>query len=418
MSHSNNPGSHSPSLRRRQSGDMSGLVPSERAVEDQRHGTEGSDCHVLRGDIAILSSLQHHPLARLLIPTPSPRSVDSLLARQAIATELPELRRKLVCRLSTHGIQCLPRFFLQPSNEITASMLLMESECSILTTASTIEALSEQEALFLFGHEVGHWVLRDHTAKLQGFEQLKELEPSAPLRNRVHSLERHLEVACDRIGLLACGSVGAAVSGLLKTLGQSGSTTGLVTVGQALAEAERVPNFFDRLDGPAPWLDTHPMPALRIAALVALSREQERGRESTEAEIERLLDKMELDALKLDQDLVHRYYASVAALLRSVRTTSNSAYQLVEAHVLKLATPCTPPSLHDGIAFLRSQASNGRRVRVYDTILSAVVPRLGIRAELADPLIRLAAELDLDVEAATNRLLSAAALTRQRKDRP
>ena len=95
--------------------------------------------------------------------------------------------------------------FVYASPELQASCLSDEtSECVIRFTSKLAETMSPQEFEFVAGHELGHFLLQhggiEHDQKiLESFMQM-----------------RSQEISADRIGLVACNSLDAAVRAMMK----------------------------------------------------------------------------------------------------------------------------------------------------------------------------------------------------------
>ena len=95
--------------------------------------------------------------------------------------------------------------FVYASPELQASCLSDEtSECIVRFTSSLAETMAPQEFEFVAGHELGHFLLQHGGAT-----------------HKQHSLEsfmqgRSQEISADRIGLMACNSLDAAVRAMMK----------------------------------------------------------------------------------------------------------------------------------------------------------------------------------------------------------
>lgn len=80
--------------------------------------------------------------------------------------------------------------------------------CIVRLSSSLVEALNEEELMFVIGHELGHFLLRhlwDDRKPSEG--DLEELLVS-----------RRRELSVDRVGLLACRSLPSALSAMMKTM--------------------------------------------------------------------------------------------------------------------------------------------------------------------------------------------------------
>ena len=95
--------------------------------------------------------------------------------------------------------------FVYASSELQASCLSDEtSECIVRFTSSLAETMAPQEFEFVAGHELGHFLLRH-----SGIEhEQQSLESFIRIRSQ--------EISADRIGLIACNSLDAAVRAMMK----------------------------------------------------------------------------------------------------------------------------------------------------------------------------------------------------------
>jgi len=105
------------------------------------------------------------------------------------------------------------RSFIYPSKDFQASCLpISENQCAILIASTLIERLTKEELLFVIGHEMGHFLL-DHLNT--------EMPPEDSLE--YYSIKRAQEISCDRIGLISCKDVDAAIRAIMKTVSGLGN---------------------------------------------------------------------------------------------------------------------------------------------------------------------------------------------------
>ena len=133
--------------------------------------------------------------------------------------------------------------------------------------AGLFHMLTEEELMFVMGHEAGH-AFFGHTRIPQVSFDHPEFSPFEVLQLR--ALSRRQEISCDRIGLLACQNVRAASSALFKIL------SGLPEKWQTFDETvfarhfEAIGNMAEAA-GLEDCLGTHPVIPMRVNSLLAFS---------------------------------------------------------------------------------------------------------------------------------------------------
>lgn len=175
--------------------------------------------------------------------------------------------------------------------------------CSIRLSSSLVEALNDEELMFVIGHELGHFLLHhlwDKESSAEG--NLEELLKS-----------RRRELSVDRVGLLACRSLPSALSAMMKSM--SGlSEKHLVLdiagfVSQIRSMREESPSFRTAMT-------THPSFVIRCRAVLWFSMNATFRRDAApierkqldninsriSAELERYLDKPILQRIGVASD--------------------------------------------------------------------------------------------------------------------
>lgn len=160
--------------------------------------------------------------------------------------------------------------FVQPSDERNAYCLPSRkgNRLVMCLNSGLLAALSNEELLFVMGHEVGHAILKHGDIPGISFDH-PEFSPMEVIQLR--ALDRAQEISCDRVGLLACQDVRVASTALFKLA--SGLTERWISFDE-MAYARH----FDELSSMAELVDmdnvsrTHPLIPLRVKALIAYSR--------------------------------------------------------------------------------------------------------------------------------------------------
>ena len=88
----------------------------------------------------------------------------------------------------------------------------------IVLTSELINSLTDGELKFVIGHEIGHWMSNNSDLnRIQHFAYSNvQNRPSLALENLLSTWEKLAEFSSDRIGLLACGSLSAAIRALYR----------------------------------------------------------------------------------------------------------------------------------------------------------------------------------------------------------
>ncbi|THB67149.1 MAG: peptidase M48 [Gammaproteobacteria bacterium] len=148
-----------------------------------------------------------------------------------------------------------------------------ENKLYIIFSSGIIEKFTNEELIFVTGHEIGH-VLFDHlrypASAIMHFGE-EYLSPVDAMK--LFSWKRAAEVSADRVGLLCCKDFSVAAKAFFKL------SSGVTSNSLAFDLQEYVAQFVDlkaemateNLD-PSDWYSTHPFSPLRIKALELFSR--------------------------------------------------------------------------------------------------------------------------------------------------
>ena len=99
--------------------------------------------------------------------------------------------------------------FVYASPEINAQCFTgVHSSCIIRFSSSLIDILSNDEFMFVVGHELGHFLLLHSMARDENLNESLEF----------YIQQRAQEISADRLGLIACNSLDVAVKALIKTV--------------------------------------------------------------------------------------------------------------------------------------------------------------------------------------------------------
>jgi len=128
------------------------------------------------------------------------------------------------------GIQVPATLYQSPGDQMNASLYFVPGEVHIIVQGPLLERMSQDELLAILGHELAHYVLwsRDGGRFLIA-ERILANALAAPgtspsLRETYRRYSLYTELYADRGGAIACGTVGPAISSLVKVI------TGIRTV--------------------------------------------------------------------------------------------------------------------------------------------------------------------------------------------
>lgn len=158
-----------------------------------------------------------------------------------------------VCRNLSVPLQSV-RARVYASEEMQAQCSLADNGCLIEISSSLVEHLDSDEQAFVFGHELGHFLLDHHFLDLPPGQSLEGFR-----------LVRAREISADRLGLIAAGNAEAAMRAVMKTF------SGLTERHLRFDAASFLRHSFDIENASeiaASQWDTHPSFAVRARCLV------------------------------------------------------------------------------------------------------------------------------------------------------
>ena len=173
------------------------------------------------------------------------------------------------------------KIFSIPSPFYNAFCFKDPSGYTIGLHSGLIEAFSEQELAFVIGHEIGH-LMFDHTElPMPLIATIRDRSGNiVPLKIALELFiwSRSAEVSADRAGLLACGSLNAAINSLFKLTSGLNADVKLENIESYLLQIDAL-NFnpssrkeFEREDPSIDCFQTHPASPIRIRALINAAR--------------------------------------------------------------------------------------------------------------------------------------------------
>ena len=145
----------------------------------------------------------------------------------------------------------------------------------IMFSSSLLEAFSEQELLFVMGHELGHHVYRHHDIPI-GYMLRGKTRPPAALALDLFAWSRYAEVSADRAGAYCAEDLPSVARALFKLAsGLRDDTIVQFDLDEFLRQVDDMLALGEQPGQGAPmqdWFLTHPFSPLRVKALTVFDR--------------------------------------------------------------------------------------------------------------------------------------------------
>lgn len=154
----------------------------------------------ISGQIDSSEELVRHRLSRI-----SRLRSTSLRVHSALTPRVDRL-----CKAALHALDIgLDEidFYIFSDVNINGFCYLIGSPVSIGISSGAVNNLSDEELVFVIGHEIGHAIFGDISVALADDDSLETAR-----------LSRYVELTADRIGILACQDVNPALKAMVKTV--------------------------------------------------------------------------------------------------------------------------------------------------------------------------------------------------------
>jgi uncharacterized tellurite resistance protein B-like protein len=219
----------------------------------------------LRRDPAIKKALKEMRPGEKLAALRRELLLSSLKLTPAIAPELYEAVERVRKAL---GLDAAIEAYCFSSPDMNAFVAPPDGNAVLVGVSSPLlEKMDVDEVTFVLGHEIGH-VLFEHFRMAPSI-LLESEERLPPLQiTRLFAWMRYAELSADRMGLICCRDVDAAIRAFFKL------TSGLCDA-RFLKNAKEAAAQLDDLTAEsteADWFSTHPYGPLRIKAIQAFSQ--------------------------------------------------------------------------------------------------------------------------------------------------
>jgi uncharacterized tellurite resistance protein B-like protein len=144
---------------------------------------------------------------------------DGLLANSVRLTPVisPRISKIITSVKKEFEIADKIEFFSLNDLTYNAFAFKLQENISIVFTSALLENFSDEEILFVLGHELGH-IIFDHNRLLLLYNPTKTTITFLPILAEKKFLrwQKKAEISCDRAGLAACKSYETAIQALLK----------------------------------------------------------------------------------------------------------------------------------------------------------------------------------------------------------
>jgi len=180
---------------------------------------------------------------------------------------LPEIHRIYQSSLDLLGGSLSGDLFVRHSEEYNAGVFAYEKQFDLLIHSALLNDFTHDELKFVLGHELGH-VVFDHS-RFSVNEILSTVQGISPdTADILFRWSRAAEISADRIGLLCCGQLTAAVTALFKTSsGLSGIDEDRILRSFRKQYDDLEIQLKEKNTNPFSWIRTHPMIPIRFKAL-------------------------------------------------------------------------------------------------------------------------------------------------------
>lgn len=161
-----------------------------------------------------------------------------------------------------------PEVYVMPSNMVNAFAAKLAGQHVVVLLSPIVDLMDhagrQSDLLFVLGHEFGH-IAAGHFSKYQYFLMLGYWMPFFSLWHR-----RHMELTCDRIGLLCAGSAERAIRGM-SALAVGGTFVNAFNAEAAVRQYRAHKNEF--IVGVATFFSLYPPNLWRIEEILQASSE-------------------------------------------------------------------------------------------------------------------------------------------------
>lgn len=255
--------------------DFARYVELRKDPGSQSHAFAGFGAYAYSGDVRVLRTLRHARPVRLAAEATvrafKAWSKSDLLGQsvRVSARQYPRIHEIVRHCASTLEIPVPTVYIRQNFASINAGTFGTEDDSFILINSATVDRLTEEELMFVIGHECGH-IQNQHVTYGTVLHFLTHLGAVfvrwivGPARLALNGWSRRAEITCDRAGLVCCNSLDVATSTMVKLAVGSQSLTEGIDIEAYLQQDEELRQGLGRV---SELLLSHPYLPKRVRAL-------------------------------------------------------------------------------------------------------------------------------------------------------
>jgi|APSaa5957512493_1039668.scaffolds.fasta_scaffold06493_2 hypothetical protein len=230
--------------------------------------------------------------------------------------------------------------FIISSSVINAACIkVTDYKHLIYLTSSLIEKMNDDEIMYVIGHEIGHAIFDHHQLPIHGIMHHEyKLKPNEILD--VLRWSRMAEISADRVGLIGCGSLEAALGAKLVLSSGMPSSNFDLAIDKYQKQTSDLINYLIANDSFEDLYSTHSFNPLRVNALCQFNECHElfesfgiglnkRSLAEVSIEIRSIFSSMEGDDLPLDKKLVDKTQDSTKEKLSKKEVTLSDEESLL-----------------------------------------------------------------------------------------
>ena len=250
----------------------------QRYIERRRRATGTGDSgegYAFSGDLAVLRTMRKIKPVEIAVSSTVRlwKNVEknNLLggAVRVSDKQFPKIHALTQICATRLGIQMPTVYVLPALDQLNAMTFGTDDDAFILINSATIDHMSEDELLFIIGHECGH-IQNNHVVYKTALYYLTRMAGAfvawivAPAVVALNGWSRRAEITCDRAGMLCAQSLDAGTRALVK----------FAVGSQKLYDQVNIEEYLSQLDGAregigrySELLLTHPYVPKRVEAL-------------------------------------------------------------------------------------------------------------------------------------------------------
>ncbi|MBI2897036.1 MAG: M48 family metallopeptidase [Deltaproteobacteria bacterium] len=201
-----------------------------RYIERRRRATglgESGEGYAFSGDLAVLRTMRKIKPVEIAVGSTvrlwKNIEKNNLLggAVRVSENQFPKIHKLTRTCAERLGIQAPTVYVLPALDQLNAMTFGTDDDAFVLINSATVDHMSDDELLFIIGHECGH-VQNNHVVYKTALYYLTRMASVfvawivTPAVIALNGWSRRAEITCDRAGLLCCRSLDAGTRALVK----------------------------------------------------------------------------------------------------------------------------------------------------------------------------------------------------------